>query len=55
MALPDKLLEKLVCPQCKGKLDYREAEDRLICNKCKLAYPISDNIPVLLVDEAEKL
>jgi len=55
MALPETLLEKLVCPQCKGKLEYRESEDRLICNKCKLAYPVEDNIPVLLIDEAEKL
>lgn len=55
MALPQALLEKLVCPQCKGKMEYREAEDRLICHNCKLAYPIEDNIPVLLLDEAEKL
>ena len=55
MALPETLLKKLVCPQCKGKLDYRDSADRLICNNCKLAYPIADNIPVLLIDEAEKL
>ena len=50
MALPEKLLEKLVCPQCKKKMEYRHEEDRLICNNCKLAFPVSDNIPVLLLD-----
>ncbi len=55
MALPDNLLAKLACPNCKGKLDYHESENRLICNACRLAYKIVDNIPVLLPDEAEKL
>ncbi len=55
MTLPDKLLAKLVCPCCKGKLEYREAEERLVCNVCRLAYKIVDNIPVLLPDEADEL
>ncbi len=55
MRLPDRLLEKLVCPRCKGKLDYREEENRLVCGSCRLAYRITDDIPVLLPDEAEKL
>ena len=55
MTLPEKLLDKLVCPQCKEKLDYKEQEERLICGKCRLAYRVEDNIPVLLLDEAEKL
>jgi len=55
MPLPEKLLEKLVCPQCKGKLDYDQAAATLTCPACKLAYPITDDIPVLLVDEAKKL
>ncbi len=55
MALPEKLLAKLACPQCKGKLEYRENENRLVCNTCHVAYKIIDNIPVLLPDEAEKL
>lgn len=55
MALPDKLLDKLVCPKCKGPLQYNEQENRLICGNCKLSYRISDDIPVLLVDEAEKI
>jgi len=55
MALPEKLLEKLACPQCKGRLDYEENQDRLVCTACKLAYRVTDGIPVLLLDEAEKL
>ena len=55
MPLSEKLLEKVVCPQCKGKLEYKESENRLICHACKLAYKITDNIPVLLIDDAEGL
>ena len=55
MPLSKDLLEKLVCPQCKGGLDYKEDQERLICNACKLSYRVSDNIPVLLIDEAEPI
>ena len=55
MALPEKLMEKLVCPQCKGALQYGKNEESLVCNSCKLSYRIVNNIPVLLVDEADKL
>ena len=50
-----KLLDILVCPKCKGDLEYDKKDDRLICHKCKLAYPIKDDIPVMLIDEAENL
>lgn len=55
MALSDKLLEKLVCPDCKKKLIYEEQKNRLVCNTCRVAYRVTDNVPVLLTDEAEKL
>ncbi len=55
MVLSEKLLDKLVCPGCKGKLAYKEKDDRLICETCRLAYKIVDNIPILLEDEAERL
>ncbi|NOY89051.1 MAG: Trm112 family protein [FCB group bacterium] len=55
MVLSDILLKKLVCPNCKGKLVYEKEKDKLICHKCNLAYRITNNIPVLLNDEAEKL
>lgn len=53
--LDKKLLDILVCPKCKGTLEYDKKKERLICHKCKLAYPIKDDIPVMLIDEAENL
>jgi uncharacterized protein YbaR (Trm112 family) len=50
-----KLLDILACPKCKGDLRYKEKEQKLICERCKLAYPIKDGIPVMLIDEAEQL
>ncbi len=50
-----KLLEILVCPKCKGKLEYDKKSRELICQQDALAYPIRDGIPVMLEDEARKL
>lgn len=55
MTLDPQLLEILVCPKCKGDLEYREAEASLICASCSLRYPIRDDIPIMLIDEAEPL
>jgi uncharacterized protein YbaR (Trm112 family) len=55
MTLSPILLEKLACPACKNKLDYDEPNSRLVCRKCLLSYRIENEIPVLLVEEAEKL
>jgi uncharacterized protein YbaR (Trm112 family) len=52
MSLSPKLLEILVCPKCKGELEYRESDQLLVCNKCRLQYPIRDDIPIMLIDEA---
>ncbi len=52
MALKKELLEILVCPECKGGLEYRENENVLICHNCKLVYRVVDDIPVMLVDKA---
>ncbi|WP_244815311.1 Trm112 family protein [Caballeronia sp. Lep1P3] len=49
-----RLLEILVCPICKGPLNYDRATQELVCNADKLAYPIRDGIPVMLVDEARQ-
>ncbi len=49
------LLDILVCPVCKGPLGYRRAQGELVCKACRLAYPIRDEIPVMLEDEARKL
>lgn len=50
-----ELLEILVCPLCKGDLIYDEQRSELICSESKLAYPIRDGIPVMLVEEARKI
>ena len=51
----DIMVDKLVCPQCKTKVELSDNQKSLVCNKCRLKYKIVDNVPVLLVDEAEKL
>ncbi len=50
-----KLLDILACPLCKGPLVYKKAEAELICKPCRLGYPIKDDIPVMLEDEARKV
>ncbi|MGA0129151.1 MAG: Trm112 family protein [Burkholderiales bacterium] len=50
-----KLLNILACPICKGDLEYRKIELELVCNACKVAYPIRDDIPVMLEEEARPL
>jgi uncharacterized protein YbaR (Trm112 family) len=40
---------------CKGPLDYRKAASELVCKPCRLAYPIKDDIPVMLEDEARQV
>ena len=53
--MDSRLLDILVCPVCKATLDYRKSEAELVCKPCKLAYPIRDDIPVMLEDEARQL
>ncbi len=53
--MDSKLLDILVCPLCKGPLVYRKADAELICKPCRLGYPIQDDIPVMLEDEARKI
>jgi uncharacterized protein YbaR (Trm112 family) len=50
-----KLLDILVCPICKGPLVYNKAHQELICKADRLAYPIRDDIPVMLEEEARQL
>jgi uncharacterized protein len=52
MTLTPQLLEILVCPKCKGPLEYRESELVLICPVDRLRYPVRDDIPIMLIDEA---
>ena len=55
MALSKDLLDILACPKCKGELGLTPKEDGLVCEACKLRYPIKDDIPIMLIDEAESI
>ncbi len=55
MPIKKELLEILCCPKCKGDIVLNESEDGLICDACKLMYPIKDDIPIMLIDEAVKI
>jgi uncharacterized protein YbaR (Trm112 family) len=46
------LLEILVCPACKQSLEYRESPESLKCKQCRRVYPVKDDIPIMLIDEA---
>ncbi len=50
-----KLLEILVCPLCKGPLVWHKESLELICKGDRLAFPVKDDIPVMLEDEAREL
>lgn len=50
-----RLLDILVCPLCKGPLQYDKKGQELICSADKLAYPIRDDIPIMWVDQARDL
>lgn len=52
--LDDWLLEIIVCPNCRSELRVDDAASELVCTGCGFAYPVRDNIPVLLVDEARQ-
>jgi uncharacterized protein YbaR (Trm112 family) len=55
MAISQDLLDILACPKCKGDIHLNQTADGLICNSCRLMYPIKDDIPIMLIDEAIKL
>lgn len=50
-----KLLSLLVCPQCKSRLIYRSRQQELVCEKDRIAYPLRNGVPILLVSDARKL
>ncbi|MGM0600841.1 MAG: Trm112 family protein [Candidatus Rifleibacteriota bacterium] len=52
MPIKKELLDVLACPACHGKLVYDENNNRLNCENCKRSYPIKDDIPVMLIEEA---
>lgn len=54
MNLDPALLEILACPKCHADLRVDEAAEKLVCTGCGLRYPVRDDIPVMLIDEAEQ-
>lgn len=55
MAISQDLLDVLACPKCKGEVRLNEKQDGLVCEACKVVYPIKEDIPVMLIDEAKPL
>ena len=55
MFLDPALLEILVCPQCRSSLFVDQDASELVCQACRLAYPVRDDIPVMLLEEARAL
>lgn len=55
MAIDKELLEIIVCPKCKTDLLYDEKRDVLICKVCSVYYPIREDIPILLIEEAQPI
>lgn len=55
MPVSQELLDILACPKCKQPVKLNEASDGLVCEACRLEYPVMDDIPVMLIDEARKL
>jgi uncharacterized protein YbaR (Trm112 family) len=54
MPVDKELLEILICPNCRGDVEYRQQEDVILCTKCGFRYPVRDDIPVMLIEEAER-
>jgi len=50
-----ELLDILACPKCKEKVIINDEGSFLVCEKCHVRYPIEDDIPIMLIDRAEKL
>ena len=55
MSIAPELKEILACPKCKGDLEFREAENEIICRACKLVFRVEEDIPVMLLEEAKPL
>ena len=55
MAVSKELLDILACSKCKGNIKYDRKNNKIICNKCRLKFPVLEgNIPDMLIEDAEK-
>ena len=52
MGIDKELMDILVCPKCKGDIELTKEQDGLACKPCALKYPIKEDIPIMLIDEA---
>ncbi len=55
MPIDERLLDLVCCPKCQGDLIYDKKREALICPRCKLLYPVKEDIPILLIEEAEAI
>jgi len=55
MALRKEILEILVCPRCKGEVSYDPDKEGILCSKCQVLYPVQNDVPIMLEDEAHPL
>ena len=55
MTISNELLKIIACPRCKGTVQASESGERLVCKACGLAYPVREGIPVMLIEDAEKI
>lgn len=53
--LDERLLDILICPKCRGELEHQRDPEALLCRACLLRYPVRDDIPVMLIEEAEPM
>jgi uncharacterized protein len=53
MGVTSELMNILACPKCKGPVESDNEGEAILCQQCRLIYPIRDDIPVMLIDEAE--
>lgn len=55
MTVPSSIRELLACPRCHGPLLDAQGGERLVCPACALRFPVRDGIPVMLLDQAERV
>jgi uncharacterized protein YbaR (Trm112 family) len=55
MAISSELVDILVCPRCKGGLNLITDGSGMVCPACRLKYPIREDIPIMLIDEADRI
>lgn len=55
MPIDKELLDIMACPKCKGKIYLNEKREGIVCDQCRLLYPTSDDIPVMMIEEAIEL